>query len=134
MSELPPDPTRLRVILAWLEEQVTDNATVGTFVRLQRDTVTQAFAQTEGESEQQRAEPPPAAPAKPPRMTGLPTSTSRGPGFKVVEQGDLVSLHLDDCNVDDGPTRRVDAHEAVAALREGLAACVMCRPDLELGG
>ncbi|MGW2940052.1 DUF6233 domain-containing protein, partial [Streptomyces sp. NPDC001156] len=28
---------------------------------------------------------------------------------------------------------RVDAHEAVAALRDGLAACIMCRPDLELG-
>ncbi|MGW9031603.1 DUF6233 domain-containing protein [Streptomyces sp. NPDC055722] len=28
--------------------------------------------------------------------------------------------------------RRVDSHEAVAALREGVAACVVCRPDAEL--
>ncbi|MEU1596058.1 DUF6233 domain-containing protein [Streptomyces sp. NPDC005708] len=131
MSELPPDPVRLRVILAWLEGQVTDNATVDTFMGLQRDTVAQALAQAaEGE---QSAEPPPAPPAKPPRMTGLPTFTGGGPGFKTVERGDLVSLHLADCDVDDGPTRRADAHEAVAALRDGLAACIMCRPDLELG-
>ncbi|MGW2939994.1 DUF6233 domain-containing protein [Streptomyces sp. NPDC001156] len=44
-----------------------------------------------------------------------------------------MSLHLGDCDVDDGPPRRVDAHEAVAALRDGLAACIMFRPDLELG-
>jgi hypothetical protein len=44
-----------------------------------------------------------------------------------------VSLHLADCDVDHGPALRVDAHEALAALRDGLAACVICRPDLELG-
>ncbi|MEU6318127.1 DUF6233 domain-containing protein [Streptomyces sp. NPDC047009] len=129
MSELPSDAERLRVLLAWLEEQVTDNDTVGIFLRLQRDAVAQALAQAaEGE---QPTTPPPTAPAKPPRMTGLPTFTGdRSVGFKVVERGDLVSLHLADCDVDDGPTRRVDAHEAVAALRDGLAACIMCRPDL----
>jgi hypothetical protein len=68
-------------------------------------------------------------------MTALPTFTgNHGASFKVVERegSDLVSLHLFDCDLDDGPARRVDAHEALAALREGLAACSVCRPDAEL--
>ncbi|MGW2939995.1 hypothetical protein ACWDA7_52125 [Streptomyces sp. NPDC001156] len=59
MSEPPPDPMCLRVILAWLEEQVTGNDTVNIFLRLQRDTVAQALAQAaEGE---QPATPPAGA-------------------------------------------------------------------------
>ncbi|MGW2936899.1 DUF6233 domain-containing protein [Streptomyces sp. NPDC001156] len=132
MSQLPPDPARLRLILEWLDEQIAHNDTVATYLKAQHATVTEALAQAEGE--QQPAQQPPTPSAKPPRLTGLPTFTGdRGPGFKAVERGDLVSLHLADCDVDDGPTRRVDAHEAVAALRDGLAACIMCRPDLELG-
>ncbi|MER5912341.1 DUF6233 domain-containing protein [Streptomyces sp. NPDC001982] len=134
MSQLPPDPERLRLILEWLDEQIAHNDTVATYLQLQHATVTEALAQAEGE--QQPAEQPPAPPAKPPRMTALPTFTGdHGVGFKVVERSgsDLVSLHVGDCDLDDGPARRVNAHEALAALREGLAACVICRPDLELG-
>ncbi|MGW1796896.1 DUF6233 domain-containing protein [Streptomyces sp. NPDC001984] len=132
MSELPPDPARLRVILAWLDDQITDNATLNTYLKVQHHAVTQALAQAEGE--QQPAQPPAAPPATPPRMTATFTG-DRGGGFKVVERSgsDLVSLHVGDCDLDDGPTRRVDPHEALAALREGLAACSVCRPDLELG-
>ncbi|MER5917791.1 DUF6233 domain-containing protein [Streptomyces sp. NPDC001982] len=134
MSQLPPDPARLRVILAWLDDQITDNATLNTYLKVQHHAVTQALARAEGE--QQPAQPPPASPATPPRMTTLPTFTGdRGGGFKVVERAgsDLVSLHVGDCDLDDGPARSVDAHEAVAVLRDGMAACVFCRPDLELG-
>ncbi|MGI5133859.1 MULTISPECIES: DUF6233 domain-containing protein [unclassified Streptomyces] len=139
MNELPPDPARLRVILAWLEEQVTDNETVGIFLRLQRDTVAQALAQA-AESEQPATPPPapPAPPAKPPRPTSLPTFTGdHRPAFKVVEQGGenepaRLTLHIGACDVDDGPAHQVDAHDALAALREGLDACSVCRPDIDL--
>ncbi|MGI5135848.1 DUF6233 domain-containing protein [Streptomyces sp. CA-106110] len=135
MSELPPDPMRLRVILARLEEQVTDNATVGIFLRLQHGTVAQALAQADGE---QPATPPPAPPAKPPRPTSLPTFTGdHKPAFKVVEQGGeneppRLTLHIGACEVDDGPAHQVDAHDALAALREGLDPCAVCRPDIDL--
>ncbi|MGI5143708.1 DUF6233 domain-containing protein [Streptomyces sp. CA-106110] len=136
MSELPPDAERLRVILAWLEEQVTDNETVGIFLRLQRDTVAQALAQAaEGE---QPATPPPAPPAKLTRPTSPPTFTGgHRPAFKVVERGGeneppRLTLHIGACDVDDGPAHQVDAHDALAALREGLDACSVCRPDIDL--
>ena len=48
MSELPPDPPRLRVILAHLNQQLTANETVGIYLRLQRDAVQNALARAEG--------------------------------------------------------------------------------------
>ncbi|MGW2939963.1 DUF6233 domain-containing protein [Streptomyces sp. NPDC001156] len=133
MSQLPPDPERLRLILEWLDDQIAHNDTVDTYLKVQHATAAEVLAHAEGE--QQPAEQPPAPPSSRPRTTGLPTFTGdRGPGFKVVERegSDLASLHLGGCDLDDAPVRRVDSHEAVAALRAGLAACVVCRPDAEL--
>ncbi|MEU1596183.1 DUF6233 domain-containing protein [Streptomyces sp. NPDC005708] len=137
MSELPPDAERLRVLLAWLEAQVTDNETVGIFLRLQRDTVAQALEQAEGE-QQPTERPAPAPSARPPRPTSLRTFTGdHRPAFKVVERGGenepaRLTLHIGACDVDDGPAHQVDAHDALAALREGLDACSVCRPDIDL--
>ncbi|MER7226466.1 hypothetical protein [Streptomyces rubradiris] len=39
MTELPPDPPRLRAILAHLDRQVAENDTIGRYLRLQRDAV-----------------------------------------------------------------------------------------------
>jgi hypothetical protein len=135
MNDLPPDPARLRIILAWLDEQIADNATVGTYLRLQRDAVTQALTGAEGERK-----PRPSAPLDRPRVTRLPIyGASRDQvGFKIVERSGeggriFVSLHLGDCDLDEGPTRQVDAHEAYVALSDGLAACVICRPNIVLG-
>ncbi|MER5917860.1 hypothetical protein ABT124_48175 [Streptomyces sp. NPDC001982] len=47
MSELPPDPPRLRAIPAHLDQQLADNQTVGTYLRLQLDFVRQALAVAE---------------------------------------------------------------------------------------
>jgi hypothetical protein len=138
-SELPPDPERLRIILAWLEEQIVKNDTVGAYLQVQHDTVAQALAQAEGE--QQPTEQPAPAPApapRPLRPTSLPTFTGdRRPAFKVVERGGeneppRLTLHIGACEIDDGPAHHVDAHDALAALREGLDACAVCRPDIDL--
>ncbi|MFD8741288.1 hypothetical protein ACFV06_41210, partial [Streptomyces sp. NPDC059618] len=51
MSELPPDPQRLRAILAHLDQQIAHTETIGTYLRLQRDAVQAAL---------DRAEHPPA--------------------------------------------------------------------------
>jgi hypothetical protein len=136
-SELPPDPARLRIILAWLEEQIVKNDTLGTYLRVQHDTVAQALAQAEGE-QQPTEQPAPAPQARPPRATSLPTFTGdRRPAFKVVERGGeneppRLTLHIGACEIDDGPAHQIDAHDALAALREGLDACVVCRPDIDL--
>lgn len=64
MSELPPDPRRLRAILAHLDKQLSDNAavaayldeqladskTVGTYLLLQRKAVQTALTQAEATS------------------------------------------------------------------------------------
>ncbi|MDT0467110.1 hypothetical protein [Streptomyces gibsoniae] len=47
MNDLPSDPARLRAILAYLDQEVTDNETVGIYLRIQRDTVHKALTRTE---------------------------------------------------------------------------------------
>jgi hypothetical protein len=37
MSALPPDAPRLHAIMAFLDKQIADNETVGTYLRLQRN-------------------------------------------------------------------------------------------------
>lgn len=68
MSELPPDPPRLRAILAHLNQQLTENETVVIYLRLQRDAVQAALTRTE--------QPSPLGPRRPGRPvkggTGLP--------------------------------------------------------------
>jgi hypothetical protein len=44
---LPPDPGRLRIILAFLNEQFAENETLTTYLRIQRDAVHEALARAE---------------------------------------------------------------------------------------
>ncbi|REE62142.1 hypothetical protein BX257_4755 [Streptomyces sp. 3212.3] len=130
MSELPPDPARLRVLLAWLEDRIADNDTVALYLQLQRAAVTRALEQAQDEREQ------PDTTVDTPRATGLPTFLGNGrtSGYKVVDRdgADHVSLHHADCDFDAGPARAIDANEAAAALQAGMPACAVCRPDLDL--
>ncbi|MGQ5640515.1 MULTISPECIES: hypothetical protein [unclassified Streptomyces] len=47
MPHPPPDPPRLRAILAHLEKQLAENETVGIYLCLQRQAVLTALAHTE---------------------------------------------------------------------------------------
>lgn len=47
MNELPPDPPRLRAILAHLDKQIADTETVATYLRLQRHAVLTAISRAE---------------------------------------------------------------------------------------
>jgi hypothetical protein len=136
VNELPPDAARLRVILAWLDKQITDNATVGTYLQLQRDAVARALKDTEDTRQPRRPRKQPPR-SRPGRLNAFPGSRDHI-GFKTVERSGegaavFVSLHLGDCDLDDGPSRRLDAHDAYVALSDGLAACIVCRPDEVLG-
>ncbi|MGW9031667.1 DUF6233 domain-containing protein [Streptomyces sp. NPDC055722] len=133
MSQLPPDPERLRLILEWLDGQIAHNDTVATYLKVQHATVTEALARAEGE-QQPTEQPAPAPSRRPPRPT---FTGDRRPAFKVVERGGeneppRLTLHIGACEIDDGPAHQINAHDALAALREGLDACAVCRPDIDL--
>lgn len=137
MNELPPDPARLRAILAWLDQQLADTETVAVYLRLQRDAVQQALTQagTPATSRVQEPTPPhPAAvptPAQNPRRPGKPYALER---VKTADGPVPTTVHMADCHMAGELVHKVNAMEARLALTDsGLAACGFCRPDTELG-
>lgn len=136
MAELPPDPDRLRFILAYLEERIAENSTVGVYLRLQRDAVREALARAE--------EHPPTGPGPRTRRPQAPPAlpVARGArettGFAVERQRRAVGpeparIHIGDCTTG-GPKHPIGAQEARAALVDPMVeACPFCRPDAALG-
>lgn len=134
---LPPDPVRLRVILAHLDKQMADHETIGIYLQLQRDAVQAAISRAE-----LRAIPRPAisAPKRPP---GAPRESSDQPltGY-VVERNDRrdatkgAVIHTADCDRaphDAPPTETEVARKALANDPRFFTACEHCRPDTALG-
>lgn len=139
MSELPPDPARLRAILAYLDQQITDHDTIRLYLQLQRDAVRHALDQAE--PPQPEPEPKPRRRGRLPKgATGLPSFAppSHGSGFCVERQPravgpEPVRIHVDDCT-SATDTQPIGAQDARAALLDpSVIACVFCRPDTELG-
>ncbi|MBK3631586.1 hypothetical protein JHN52_01145 [Streptomyces sp. MBT97] len=136
MNELPPDPPRLRAILAHLDQQLSDTETIRIYLRLQREAVQVALARAEA----------PTAPARRPGRpvkgaTGLPPlDQAHGqPGYVVQQKRtprgpELAVIHVADCTMTEGTPHPISAHDARAALTDpNLTACAFCRPDTELG-
>lgn len=141
MTELPPDPARLRVILRYLDQQITDNDTIGFYLQLQRDAVHQALDHTQ--PPQAQPEPKPRRRGRLPKgATGLPTFApprhDASSGFCLERQPravgpEPVRIHVDDCT-SATETQPISAQDARAALLDpSVIACVFCRPDQELG-
>ncbi|MGW2492348.1 DUF6233 domain-containing protein [Streptomyces sp. NPDC001606] len=131
MSELPPDPSRLRAILVHLERQIAETDAVGIYLRLQRDAVRRALARAERPPQQSRLRRKPEG--------GGPLPDSALPAY-VVEQKrtphgpEPAVVHLADCSMIQGAAHRIRADEARAALTDpAITACDFCRPDTELG-
>ncbi|MFF8726835.1 DUF6233 domain-containing protein [Streptomyces sp. NPDC015171] len=160
MPQLPPDPPRLRAILTHLDRQIAENATIGIYLRLQRDTVQQALTRAErppgprrptsrtedGRAESGRAETGRAAGDRvkgggakgsgaPPGLGPPPART----GFVVQQKRTPTApepalIHLADCTMIEGTPHRIRSDEARAALTDpAIAPCPFCRPDTELG-
>ncbi|MCG7202293.1 DUF6233 domain-containing protein [Streptomyces arenae] len=135
MSELPPDPARLRVILAHLDQQLADHETIGTYLRLQHAAVQAALDQAERPPARRR----PARPVK--GGTGLPgmAQAERPVGFVVQRTRsprgpEPALIHLDDCTMIEGMRHAITPHDARAALTDpNIVGCAFCRPDTELG-
>jgi hypothetical protein len=145
MSELPPDRGRLQAILRHLEGQIADNDTIGLYLRLQRDAVRRALAAAEGGSGNGNVGAPggqfssgPAVASPGRRVLESPPSRPRQTGFVIDRQrtphgAEPSSVHLNDCNMTSSLARGVSAEQARMAIAGGLEACVICRPDSELG-
>ncbi|MEU0599932.1 DUF6233 domain-containing protein [Streptomyces sp. NPDC006393] len=136
MSQLPPDPSRLRAILAHLDRQIAENDTVGRYLRLQYDAVQKALARAE------KPALPPRRPSRPVKGGGsLPAfAPAQGrTGYVVQRQRtptgpDPALIHLADCSMIEGAPHRIRADEARAALTDPtIERCTFCRPDTELG-
>jgi hypothetical protein len=135
MSTLPPDPPRLRAILAHLDKQLAENETIGIYLRLHRQAVLAAL---------EHAERPP----RPQRPTRKVKGGGPLPGFapSQVKTGYVVQqkrtphghepavIHLADCTMIEGTPHGIRPDEARAALTDPtIETCQFCRPDTELG-
>ncbi|WP_336115244.1 DUF6233 domain-containing protein [Streptomyces sp. PTD9-10] len=135
MSQLPPDPPRLRAVLAYLDSRVADHETVGIYLRLQRDAVRSALAAAERQAPGRQQLPPTQRSA-----LGAPTQ-QQASGYKVEQKLSKghplgAAVHLADCTMTQRGTRPVSADDARKVLSQDpqfFRACEFCRPDTKLG-
>ncbi|MFJ8006127.1 DUF6233 domain-containing protein [Streptomyces fagopyri] len=145
MNDLPPDPQRLRAILAHLDQQLATHATVATYLQLQRDTVRRALAAAE-------RRPPAAAERRPARAPVRPRQQRPAPVEPPVPQlrPDTYMLepklrpehprapyiHVGGCTMtqrDPSPCTPDQARLALTQSTIGAEPCDFCRPDRVLG-
>ncbi|MFE9455175.1 DUF6233 domain-containing protein [Streptomyces sp. NPDC006739] len=140
MTELPPDPARLRAILRYLDEQLAGNETVGIYLRLQRDAARKALAAAERRAAPQPQRPPRPRRAAPAPVTG-PASSALPPTGYVIEPKKHSKhpapalYHLADCTMPQRETSPVTPDQIRLGLRDPLgilAACEFCAPDNNL--
>ncbi|MFJ7075171.1 DUF6233 domain-containing protein [Streptomyces sp. NPDC098781] len=133
MNESPPDPPRLRAILAHLDKEIAENETVAIYLRLQRDAVHSALSRAEA--------PAPRRPRLPKGGAGL------GPVAQIVPRPQFIVqqkhsphgpepavIHVNDCTMIEGTPHRISEHDARVSLTDpNIESCAFCRPDSELG-
>ncbi|MFJ9346563.1 DUF6233 domain-containing protein [Streptomyces sp. NPDC101237] len=161
MNELPPDPPRLRAILAHLDRQIADTDTVATYLRLQRSAVLAAITHADGTRRTAPSGPRVTSPASPasPTTPASPASTPSAPSAPkrppapvrreaggrrptrfIVERPTSATkpapIHTSRCDRGFTGSKPIDADLARHVLvndPRGFAACRSCRPDTELG-
>ncbi|MCF1511400.1 DUF6233 domain-containing protein [Streptomyces glomeratus] len=135
MSDLPPDPPRLRAILAHLDRQITDNDTIGIYLRLQRDAVQKALTEVEHPPQRQRQRGRVKVGGSLPDFALPPTRTGYVVQQKRTPHGpEPTFIHLADCTMIEGTPHRIRPDEARAALTDpNIESCQFCRPDTRLG-
>ncbi|WP_262058550.1 DUF6233 domain-containing protein [Streptomyces sp. STR69] len=142
MNELPPDPARLRAILGYLEQQLTEEETVITYLRLQVEAVRHALTVAENRGPANTTPPSPhrTTSAAPAALGPAPTRAQRQSTGFMIEQRRTptgpqeAAVHLDDCTMSSNRTHPVSPQDARLALTDAqLEACQFCRPDTELG-
>ncbi|MFF8867866.1 DUF6233 domain-containing protein [Streptomyces sp. NPDC015139] len=138
MSELPPDPSRLRAILAYLDQRIAETETVATYLRLQTTAVRQALAAAQTKAPGARSLPPKPQPAL---QAPAQQEQETAGGFLVEKQLHAghplgAAVHRVGCTViqrDANPIRADEARQALTGDGKFFRACEFCRPDAELG-
>ncbi|MEU9976412.1 DUF6233 domain-containing protein [Streptomyces sp. NPDC051014] len=163
MNELPPDPPRLRAILAHLDRQIADTDTVATYLRLQRSAVLAAISDTDrtrrattppaatshpaatfapsppSSQSSQSSQSPQSAPKRPPAPVRREAGSRRPTRFLVERPASATKpapIHTSGCGKGFTGSKPIDAGLARHVLvndPRGFAACPTCRPDTELG-
>ncbi|WP_079175571.1 DUF6233 domain-containing protein [Streptomyces sp. F-1] len=137
MSDLPPDPSRLQTILAYLERQITENETIGTYLRLQRDDVRKALSRGPAAPSREDAARGPGSQGQPPaterhaeraRPSAPAWFLDRGPHQALPP----ITVHVGNCWAASPRAQEVDRDAARQALSDGVEACSACRPDAKL--
>ncbi|MFI1607786.1 DUF6233 domain-containing protein [Streptomyces griseofuscus] len=132
MSDLPPDPPRLRAILEHLERQVAETETIGIYLRLQRDEVRKALARATSAPTRVRTPQRPELQQRTPPAEYLMESKS-GPDDPLP-----VVVHVGTCTIRQGrrTPSAISAQQARMVLTDtvmGAEPCPICRPENKLG-
>ncbi|MFJ4931706.1 DUF6233 domain-containing protein [Streptomyces sp. NPDC088736] len=138
MSDLPPDPARLRAILAHLDRQLADTDTIRIYLQLQRQEVQRALQAAGRPPRPQRPQPlrpaltPPPFPAE--RSPIGPTGTGDGYMLEIKSHPKDPRpgvLHIDSCTMASRKTSPISADQFRVALRdtEYIETCSFCRPE-----
>ncbi|MFE5143728.1 DUF6233 domain-containing protein [Streptomyces fagopyri] len=140
MSDLPPDPARLRAILAHLDRQLADADTIRTYLRLQREEVQRALQAAGRPAQPTRSTRPQLRPA----LTPTPFPAERSPtGPTGAGDGYMLEikshpkdpqpgiLHADSCTMASRKTSPISAAQFRVAIRdtEYIETCNFCRPE-----
>ncbi|WP_432171148.1 DUF6233 domain-containing protein [Streptomyces sp. 1222.5] len=136
MNELPPDPSRLRAILAYLDQRIAETETVATYLRLQTAAVRRALAGAQGQTSDAQRLPQPE-----PRPSLAASTPAPARGYMVEKQLRAghplgAAVHRADCTMaqrDTNPIGADHARQALTSDQRFFRACDFCRPDTELG-
>ncbi|WP_393072309.1 DUF6233 domain-containing protein [Streptomyces sp. LN704] len=136
MSDLPPDPARLRAILAHLDRQLADTDTIRTYLRLQRDEVQRALHAAGRPSRPPRPQLRPALVPPPFPVERSPNGpTGSGNGYMLEmkrhpKDPQPAVLHVDSCTRASRKTSPISAAQFHVAVRdtEYIKTCSFCRP------
>ncbi|MER6429265.1 DUF6233 domain-containing protein [Streptomyces sp900105245] len=136
MNELPPDPPRLRAILAYLDQGLAETETLATYLRLQTAAVRQALTAAARQPTDARRLPPKRRPA-------LQACAQQEEASGFVEEKQLqaghplgATVHRADCTViqrDANPISADDGRQALTGDGKFFHAWEFCRPDAHLG-
>lgn len=143
MSELPPDPARLRAILTHLDQQLADTDTIRTYLHLQREEVQRALQAAARQPARPQRPPhrqtrPALAPAPFPSLTERHPNgpTGAGDGYMLEikrhpKDPEPAVLHVDSCTRATRKTSPITPDEFRVALRdtEYVQTCRYCRPE-----
>ncbi|TGZ12347.1 hypothetical protein DV517_74420 [Streptomyces sp. S816] len=133
MSDLPPDPPRLRAILGHLERQIAETETIGLYLRLQHDEVCKALARATSSVPSREHSAGRTGPQRQPPAAEYLMESKLGQSDPLP-----VVVHVGGCTIRQGrrTPSAISAAQARMVLTDpviGAEPCPICRPESKLG-